>query len=76
MFELVERIFIEEDKIIKRFKTLEEAIEIFNELSNRYINVLYDVNINECDETDGYILLEHIEHKFGLIKLGIRGVKE
>lgn len=74
MFEIVERSFIEQDKVICKYKTIDEAIKRFNDLMTSYLSVLYDTDVQEYEQTSGYILLEHIQHKFGLIKLGIREV--
>lgn len=75
MFEIVERSFIEQDKIISKHNTIDEAIENFNYIMEKYDLALSVDDVEEFEEYNGYRLLEHIHHKHGLIKLGIREVQ-
>lgn len=75
MFEIVERSFIEQDKVISKHKTIDEAIESFNYIMEKYELALSIDDVEEFKGCNGYIMLEHIHHKHGVIKLGIREVK-
>lgn len=75
MFEIVERSFIEQDKIISKHNTIDEAIEHFNYIMEKYDLALSIDDVEEFEEYNGYRLLEYIHHKHGLIKLGIREVQ-
>lgn len=60
---------------LREFWGVDEAIEHFNYIMEKYDLALSIDDVEEFEEYNGYRLLEHIHHKHGLIKLGIREVQ-
>lgn len=75
IFEIVEKIFTNEEKLISRHTTIDEAINHFNKIISQYKEKLSINDIEEFEETKKYKLMEIIHHKHGTVILAIKEMK-